>query len=64
MQRNGFTLLELLIVISLIALLFSILVPCLMTAKDRALELNAMQIGVDDEGRVRLEIRNLSNRKL
>ena len=64
MQRKGFTLLELLIVISLIALLFSILVPCLMTAKDRALELNAMQPGVDDEGKVRLEIQNLSNRKI
>jgi prepilin-type N-terminal cleavage/methylation domain-containing protein len=63
-QRNGFTLLEILIVISIIAFLFSIIVPCLMTAKDRALELNAMQVGVDDEGRVRLEIRNLSNRKL
>ncbi len=64
MQRNGFTLLEILIVISIIALLFSIIVPCLMSAKDRALELNAMQVGVNDEGKVRLEIQNLSDRKI
>jgi hypothetical protein len=35
-----------------------------MTAKDRALELNAMPVGIDEEGRVRLEIRNLSDRKI
>ena len=64
MKRKGFTLLEILIVISIIALLFSIIVPCLMTAKDRALELNAMPVEVDDEGRVRLEIQNLTDRKI
>jgi len=62
-QRKAFTLLELLIVMSIIALLFSIIVPCLMSAKERALELNSMQVEVDDEGKVRLEIQNLSDRK-
>ena len=64
MQRKGFTLLELLIVMSIIALLFSILVPCLMSAKERALELCAMVTEVNEEGKVHLEIQNLSNRKL
>ncbi len=63
MQRKGFTLLELLIVMSIIALLFSILVPCLMTAKDRALELCAMEVEVNKDGKVLLEIQNLSDRK-
>ncbi len=45
---------------SIIALLFSILVPCLMTAKDRALELSAMQVEADKDGKVLMEIRNLS----
>jgi len=63
-QRKGFTLLELLIVMSIIALLFSILVPCLMSAKERALELFSMQVEVNDEGKVHLEIQNLTNRKL
>jgi len=62
-QRKGFTLLELLIVMSMIALLFSILVPCLIGAKERAMELLAMQVEVDEEGKVLLEIRNLSDRK-
>ena len=64
MQRKGFTLLEILVVISIIALLFSIVVPCLMSAKDRALELASMQVEVDDEEKVRLEIKNLSDRKI
>ena len=62
-QRKGFTLIELLIVMSIIALLFSILVPCLMSAKDRAKELFAMQVEVDEDGKVFMEIRNLSDRK-
>jgi len=63
-QRKGFTLLELLIVISIIVILMSILLPCLIGAKDSALELCAMEVGVDDEGKVHLEIQNLSNRKI
>ena len=63
MRLKGFTLLELLIVMSIIVILMSILLPCLMRAKQSALELFAMQTEVDDEGKVRLEIRNPSNRK-
>jgi prepilin-type N-terminal cleavage/methylation domain-containing protein len=63
-RRKGFTLLELLIVMSIIALLFSILVPCLMSAKERALELLAMQVQVNEEGKVHIEIENLTDRKL
>ena len=64
MKRKGFTLLELLIVISIIMLLTSILLPCLIGAKDSALELCAMEVEVDDEGKVDLEIQKLSNRKI
>ena len=63
MQRKGFTLLELLIVMSIIILLLSILLPCLMSAKERALELFAMEVEVNKDGKVLLEIQNLSDRK-
>ncbi len=63
MKRKGFTLLELLIVMSIIALLFSILVPCLMRAKQSVYELLANQTEADEEGKVRMEIRNISSRK-
>ena len=63
MQRKGFTLLELLIVMSIIVLLLSILLPCLMTAKDSALELFAMQVEADEDGKVFMEIRDLSHRE-
>jgi len=62
-QRKGFTLIELLIVISIIALLLSILLPILITAKDSALDLVAMQVAPDKDGKVLLEIRNLTYRK-
>ena len=63
MQRKGFTLLELLVVMSIIILLLSILLPCLIGAKERAYELFAMQVEVDEEGKVLLEIRKLSYRE-
>jgi prepilin-type N-terminal cleavage/methylation domain-containing protein len=63
MRRKGFTLLELLIVMSIIALLFSILVPCLMKAKESVYELLSMYTEVNEDGKVRLEIRNISDRK-
>ena len=63
MYRKGFTLLELLVVMSIIVLLLSILLPCLITAKDSALELVAMQVEPDDEGKVFMQIRNLEYRK-
>ena len=63
MRRKGFTLLELLIVMSIIVLLLSILLPCLITAKDSALELFAMQTEADEEGKVLLEIRNPADRE-
>jgi len=49
---------------SIIALLFSILVPCLMSAKERTYELFAMETEVNEEGKVHLEIHDLSDRKL
>lgn len=63
MHRKGFTLLELLVVMSIIALLLSILLPCLIGAKERAFELFARQVKVDEEGKVMLEIENPSDRK-
>jgi prepilin-type N-terminal cleavage/methylation domain-containing protein len=62
-RLKGFTLLELLVVMSIIVVLASILLPCLMRAKENAYELFAMQTEVDKEGKVRLEINNPSDRK-
>ncbi|MFA9562653.1 MAG: type II secretion system protein, partial [Nitrospirota bacterium] len=62
-RLKGFTLLELLIVMSIIVLLMSILLPCLRRAKESAYELCAMQTEVDEEGKVRMEIKNPSDRK-
>ncbi len=62
-RLKGFTLLELLIVMSIIVILMSILLPCLWRAKESAYELCAMQTQVDEEGKVRMEITNLSDRK-
>ena len=63
MRRKGFTLLELLVVMSIIVLLMSILLPCLWRAKESAYELFANQTEVDEEGKVRLVIKNPSDRE-
>ncbi len=62
-RLRGFTLLELLVVMSIIIVLASILLPCLLRAKESAYELFAMQTEVDKEGKVLLEIHNPSDRK-
>ena len=62
-RLRGFTLLELLIVMSIIVLLMSLLLPCLWRAKESAYELFANQTEVDEEGKVRLRIQNPSDRK-
>jgi prepilin-type N-terminal cleavage/methylation domain-containing protein len=63
MERKGFTLLELLVVMSIILVLLGISLPCLLRAKDSALALVAMEVGVNEEGKVSLEINDRSNRK-
>ena len=62
-RLKGFTLLELLVVISIILVLTSILLPCLMRAKESAYELCAMHTEVDEEGKVLLRISDPSDRK-
>ncbi len=62
MERKGFTLLELLVVMSIILVLLSISLPCLLRAKDNALALVAREVGVNKEGEVFLEINDRSNR--
>ena len=63
MKRMGFSLLELLVVMSIIVVLLSISLPSLLGAKDSALALVAMEARPDDEGKVFLEINDRSNRK-
>ena len=62
-RLKGFTLLELLVVMSIIILLASILLPCLLRAKESAYELFAMQTQVDKEGKVLMQIKDPSRRK-
>jgi len=63
MERKGFSLLELLVVISIILVLMGISLPVLLRAKDSALQLVAMEVGINDEDKVYLEINDRSNRK-
>ncbi len=63
MQRKGFTLLELLVVMSIILVLLSISLPGLLRAKDSALALAAMEVAVNKDGKVSLEINDRPNRK-
>jgi prepilin-type N-terminal cleavage/methylation domain-containing protein len=63
MDRRGFTLLELLVVMSIILVLFSISLPVLLQAKNSALALVAREVAVNQEGQVFLEINDRSNRR-
>jgi len=63
MDRRGFTLLELLVVMAIILVLMGISLPVLLRAKDSALQLVAMEVAVNEEGKVFLEIDDRSNRK-
>jgi prepilin-type N-terminal cleavage/methylation domain-containing protein len=63
MERKGFSLLELLVVMSIIVVLASISLPHLLRAKDSALALVAMEVAVNKEGKVSLEINDGPNRK-
>jgi prepilin-type N-terminal cleavage/methylation domain-containing protein len=63
MERKGFTLLELLVVMSIILVLLSISLPGLLRAKDSALALAAMEVAVNQEGKVFLEINDRPNRR-
>ena len=64
MERKGFSLLELLVVMSIIVVLLSISLPALLRAKDSALALVAMEVAVNEEGKVFLEINDRPNRKV
>jgi prepilin-type N-terminal cleavage/methylation domain-containing protein len=63
MERKGFSLLELLVVMSIILVLLGISLPCLLRAKDSALQLVAMEVAVNEEGKALLEIHDGPNRK-
>ena len=63
MKRKAFTLIELLIVMSIILVLVSISLPCLLRAKDSALQLVAMEASVNEEGEVFLDINDRPSRK-
>jgi prepilin-type N-terminal cleavage/methylation domain-containing protein len=63
MDRRGFTLLELLVVMSIILVLLGISLPVLLHAKDSALALVATEVAVNQEGQVFLEINDRSNRR-
>jgi prepilin-type N-terminal cleavage/methylation domain-containing protein len=62
-MKKAFSLIELLIVISIMALLMSIFLPFLIGAKEQATELNAIPAGIDEESNVYLEIHKLVYRK-
>ena len=63
MRRNGFTLLELLVVMSIILVLMGLFLPPLFRAKDSALALVAMHVAINEEGKVFLRINDRSTRK-